>query len=150
MLKQLRIAIILLALLPMEGVFANWSVTKVVSLNHVFSPSDNDGWRPESFVLEKAINERNYYSIGILENSEERLGLILGYSSIFYQREKFNLHRSLYLSSNYERLPPVMPVPMVGIRYHLTPKVDLVAQATPVPDPKDAYVIFMTGVNIDF
>ncbi|WP_139282164.1 hypothetical protein [Thiothrix caldifontis] len=125
-------------------------MTKVISLNHIFSPSDNDGWRLESVVLEKAINDRSYYSIGILENSEERLGLVLGYSNIFYQRKKFTLHRSFYLSSNYKRLPAVMPVPMAGIRYHLTPKVDLVAQATPVPDPKDAYVIFMTGVNIDF
>ncbi len=150
MLRQLRIAIILLSLLPIEGVFGDWSVTKVVSLHHVFSPSDNDGWRPESVVFEKAINERSYHSVGILENSEERLGLILGYSTIFYQREKFTLHRSLYLSSNYKRLPVVMPVPMVGIRYHLTPRVDLVAQATPVPDPKDAYVIFMTGFNVDF
>jgi hypothetical protein len=131
------------------AVQADWSFTKIISLHHFGSPSENDGWRPEGVVLENAINDKAYYSIGILENSEERTGLVIGYSRVFYQREKFDLTGNFYLSSNYQRLPSVMPVPTIGVRYHLTPTTDLIAETVPVPDESDPYVIFITGINVD-
>lgn len=138
-----------LPLLLVGVVQADWSFTKVISLHHLGSPSENDGWRPEGVVLEKTLHDKAYYSIGILENSEERLGLVLGYSRVFHHRERFDLTGNVYLSSNYQRLPAIMPIPTVGVRYHLTPATDLIAEAVPVPDESDPYVIFMTGINVD-
>lgn len=46
---------------------------------------------PEAFVFEKAADDKAYYSVGILENSEERIGLIVGYSKVFYQKGKIDL-----------------------------------------------------------
>ncbi|MBU0657009.1 MAG: hypothetical protein KJ914_17940 [Gammaproteobacteria bacterium] len=139
----------LFSLLLSPAIEADWSLTKIITLNHIGSPSENDGFHPEAFNLEKAINDKAHYSIGILENSEERLGLTAGYSRVFYQRGRLDLTGNFYLSSNYRRLPFIVPVPTLGIRYHLTPRTDLLMEAVPFHDEGDPYLIFITGINFD-
>lgn len=147
--KLLRSVFLFLALLLAGAAVADASFTKILTLNHIGSPSENDGFHPEAFVLEQTINDNTHYSIGILENSEERLGLIIGYSRIFYQTGRLDLTGNFYLSSNYKRLPVVVPVPTLGVRYHLTPRTDLLVEAVPFHDEGEPYLIFMTGINFD-
>lgn len=128
----------------------DWSLTKVLTINHFGSPSENDGFHPEAFALERRLTDRTYYSVGILENSEERMGVTVGYSKIFHQKGRWHFTRNFYLSANYRRLPFIMPIPTLGARYQLTPKTQLVVESVPFHDEGDPYLIVVTGVNFAF
>ncbi len=129
---------------------ADWSLTKLITIHHLGSPSENDGLHPEAFLFEKKLAHNRYYSLGIVENSEERIGPIVGYTKVLGRRDRLAFTGNIYLSSNYNRLPFIMPIPTAGIRYQLTKDTQFLAEAVPVPDEDESYVIFMTGINVDF
>ncbi|MBU0500606.1 MAG: hypothetical protein KJ558_03310 [Gammaproteobacteria bacterium] len=128
----------------------DWSFTKIISIDHIGDPSENDGLRPEAFVLEYATSPASSWSFGVLENSEGRFGLTAGYSHTFYRIGPLDLTGNLHLVSNYKDLPYIMPLPTLGVRYHLTAAIGLMAEVLPVPKRDDPYSIFITGINFDF
>lgn len=152
--NRIILSLILVFLLSLPSIAAvepaKWSFTKMLTLNHFGSPSENDGFHPEAFLIEKRVSDKAYYSIGILENSEERIGLVGGYSKVFHQQGKIKYTANFYLSSNYRRLPVIMPVPTLGIRYQLTPKIELLAETVPFHDEGEPYLMVLTGINFSW
>jgi hypothetical protein len=149
MINYKSILVLGLIVLQTTVAHADWSFTKLLTINHYGSPSENDGFRPESFLFEKKLDDTHYYSIGVIENSEERTGIVVGYSTIFYQYDKFNVTRNIYLSSNYKKLPFITPIPTLGVHYQLTPKTNARIEAVPVPS-SNPYILFISSVNINF
>lgn len=142
-------AVLVFCCFPLITQASDWSLTKILTVNHVGSPSDNDGVRKGSFILENQLNSNRYLMMGITENSEARNGLMIGYSKRHQRSAKLETTRNIYVSSNYKKLPFLMPIPTFGVRYQVTPKIKLLAEAVPVPDPH-AYVLVLTGVNVSF
>ncbi|SEA41753.1 hypothetical protein SAMN05660964_01554 [Thiothrix caldifontis] len=128
-----------------------WSVTKVMTVNHFGSPSENDGFRPESFLFEKELDSRRNLLIGYVENSKGRSGPTIGYSKTFYQNKRFTLAGKVQVTSNYEGAAlGVIPIPLMSTRYHLSKKIDVMLDAVPVPGGDEPFVLVITGINIDF
>ena len=127
---------------------ADWSVTKLLTIHHYGDPSDNDGFHPEAFLFEKEVNERSYYSIGIMENSEGYYGPLIGYSTKYRQFGRLSLTRHIYLSSNYRELPFIAPIPLLGVKYQLSKNVSIGLQGIPVPAEKP-YILFISGINFN-
>ncbi|WGZ94426.1 MAG: hypothetical protein QJT81_00100 [Candidatus Thiothrix putei] len=128
-----------------------WSVTKVMTVNHFGSPSENDGFRPESFLFEKKLDSRRNLLIGYVENSKGRSGPTIGYSKAFYNNGRFTLAGKVQVTSNYEDAAlGVIPIPLMSTRYHLSKKVDVILDAVPVPSGDEPFVLVITGINIDF
>ncbi len=142
-------SILFLGLIALQTTIAHadWSFTKLLTINHYGSPSENDGFHPESFLFEKTLDDTHYYSIGVIENSEERIGIVAGYSKIFHQLDKLDFTRTI--SSNYKKLPFITPIPTLGLHYHLTSKTNVRIEAIPVPN-SNPYILLITSVNVNF
>ena len=146
MIKSRHILFLWVSLCLTTTLQADWSVTKLVTIDHYGSPSENDGFHPEAFTFEKTLNEKSYLSIGVIENSEERIGLFAGYSTIYRQYGRLSLTRHIYVSSNYKKLPFIVPIPMLGVQYQINKNISVRLEGVPVPNT-DPYILYTTSIN---
>ena len=127
------------------------SFSKILTVNHFGSPSDNDGFRTQGFFVENKTNNRETYLIGFLKNSEDRPTPSIGYSRLMRKYNKLSVSGDLYLLGNYKKLSrSVAIIPMLGLKYDWYRNVSLNLGLTPVVKSSDPYLLSMSRLSFKF
>jgi hypothetical protein len=131
-----------------------WSVIKTLSINHVGDPRNNDGFHAEAFGIGYALNDSHALKLGFFENSQKRDSVLVGYSYTYRDTPDYDLTANLYFADSYDDtyfklIDSVEMIPLLGLNWHLTNKVDLILEGIPVPG-SDPYFLLQTGLSYRF
>lgn len=148
--KNRLLITVLLMSLNLKAQAGDWSYTQILTVHHLGKTRANDGLRRDSFLLEDQLNANNRLSIGYIENSEGRHGLSLGYAHDFYQSSALDITGKLQVVSNYKQeSSSILPLPLLGMRYHMTKKLNLEIEGMYAPLKHQPYTLLIIALNIN-
>lgn len=150
------VSLLVMLCVSMMPVYADtgFSVVKTISINHVGDPRKNDGIHKEAIAFRYGLDDTHAFSIGYFENSQRKDAFLLGYNYTYHKTPRYELTANLYLANNYDDtyvdlIPTVEFIPLLGLNWHLTSKIDFVMEGIPVPG-SSPYVLLQTGLSYRF